>query len=433
MSKKNKNQEDEVSMYEGCYGPRLSYPDMKDFLKTAFAADDWSEAHNPGERFSTCIWGPAGTAKSSCVRSFENEPVKWRGRDYKGYQIVYVPIAQYEEMGDLLGLPSRHLCMSYVDDGGKEREDWVPEQCVEAYKAIGWKFLPERGVRTFCAPPAWVPQEPGPIILLFDDWNRASLRIIKGVMQLLQTYGTVTWRLPPGSHIVLTGNPDDHDYQVTTLDRAILTRIRSATMIFDAKEWSVWAQAHGLDSRGISWGLRFPDYMFGKERTNARTVSEVFRMTKHIGDITDKKNQDEFSRIALSLLDEETVMDMLVHFQRDIGLVADPEIILNGGLVGGKTIDKYISDLMSGKEKRTDIVGVICDRLYAYMHQDTVHPEPAMVKNFQHFLTIDALPEDARHALVARLCRSKDSQRLARWILGNKKLDAIMKTIFLTC
>lgn len=419
--------------YEGCYGPRMTHAEMQDFLKIMFKADDYTELHNPNERFSTCLWGGPGLSKTSCIRSFEKIPVEWRGKQYPGYKIVYVPLANYEEMGDLLGLPSRHICMEYKGEDNHKIEEWVPEQCVDGYKNIGWKFLPQRGVKTFCAPPAWVPQEPGPSILLFDDWNRASLRIIKGVMQLLQTYGTVTWKLPPGSHIVLTGNPDDQDYQVTSLDKAIITRLRNCTMKFDAREWSVWAQNSELDPRGITWGLQNFESMIGKEQTNPRTLSEVFRITKDIGDLTDKKNEINFRRVASSLLDEDTVTAMMIYMQRDVGLVAEPEKILSWSTVNGRTIDDYVSSLMSNKngaERRTDIVGVLCDRLFAWIHQESVVPDQESVKNFQKFITLDPIPEDIRFNFVSRICKCKENGRLSKWILGNKKLDGIFKKIF---
>jgi len=46
--------------YAGCYGPKMSYSETQDFLKTMFQADDYAEIHHPNERFSTCCWGSAG-------------------------------------------------------------------------------------------------------------------------------------------------------------------------------------------------------------------------------------------------------------------------------------------------------------------------------------------------------------------------------------
>jgi len=156
-------------------------------------------------------------------------------------------------------------------------------------------------------------------------------------------------------------------------------------------------------------------------------------MTKNIGDLNEKKNETEFRRLALSLLDPDTVNAMMIYMQKDVGLVAEPERILAGDLVNGKTVDAYVKALMSSKngaERRTDIVGVLCDRLFAYIHQDTIVPDPKSVKNFQDFVIIDEIPEDIRYALVSRICRCKENARLSKWILGNKKLVEILKNVF---
>jgi len=374
------------------------------------------------------------TAKTTCARSFENVPVEWRGKSFKGYDIVYIPLANYEEMGDLLGLPDRYACMEYRNDG-HIKEEWVSEKAIASYQNLGWKFLSEKGIRTLCAPPAWVPSDNRPTILILDDWNRANLRIIKGVMQLLQTYGTATWRLPKGSHIVLTGNPDDQDFQVTTLDKAILTRIRHFTMKFDVKEWSVWAQAQGLDGRGISWTLQHPEMMQGKELTNPRTIAEVFRMTKSIGDLNDSENEKKFRRFALSMLDEDTITSIMLFMQKDVGLVAEPEKIINGESIRGETVTDYVNGLMKtkgGAESRTDIVGILCDRLFAYIHQDTLEVNSSMIKNFQSFITIESIPEDIRYALVNRIIRCKEAGRMSKWVFGNKKLNQYLSEVFQT-
>ena len=50
--------------------------------------------------------------------------------------------------------------------------------------------------RTIFSSPDWVPTEEGPGILLIDDVNRADDRILWGIMQLLQNYELVSWKLP---------------------------------------------------------------------------------------------------------------------------------------------------------------------------------------------------------------------------------------------
>ena len=117
-----------------------------------------------------CIWGSPGIGKTELVQSFARE---------RSIPLTVVHPAQFEEMGDLLGMP-------FSQEG-----------------------------KTHWAPPSWVPTEPGPGILLLDDLNRADARILNGLMSLLQTGGLASWSLPPFWWIVATANPEELDYSVT--------------------------------------------------------------------------------------------------------------------------------------------------------------------------------------------------------------------------
>ena len=177
-----------------------------------------------------CILGRHGIGKTEIVREYARE---------RGYEFAYVAPAQFEEMGDLLGMPA-------VEEGGG------------------------RPVTVF-RPPDWVPVTPGPGILLLDDVNRADDRILRGLMQLLQDYRLVSWALPPCWQIVLTANPDDGDYSVTRMDEALLTRLLHVTLEFDAASWAAWARRRGIDRRGIQFVLTFPEAVTGR-RTTPRSL-----------------------------------------------------------------------------------------------------------------------------------------------------------------
>ena len=415
--------------FQGCYGEKVLYSQLIDFLQDAFDANADVEASGSDERFATCIWSHAGTGKTSIVKQHCKHPVTWRGKQYDGYKVYDVPIAQFEEMGDLHGMPARHILMSKQNGKGPV-ERWIPEEVVQGYISDGWQMEHRAGIRTMYAPPDWVPTEPGPSILLLDDWNRASVRIIKGIMQLLQNYGMVSWKLPEGCNIVLTGNPDEQDYLVTSIDSAILTRIRSITLRTDAKEWSVWAAAQKLDSRLISFVLRYPEMMIGPERTNPRTLSEVGRCVKRIPDLSTKENQIRFKMMASSLLDDQTVSTLMVFMERDVEMIIEPEQILEGRDKEGML--KHIKKLMGGVEKRVDVLGVICDRLFAHIVQPECEPDKKTIKNFQDFLCIDEIPEDMRHNLCMRIARVRDANnagRVQQWIMYNERLKKLIMEI----
>ena len=79
-----------------------------------------------------------------------------------GWKFRYCAPAQFEEMGDLHGLPVR------LDPNPDVQGDET----------------------TVYMPPDWVPKEDdeGPGILLLDDLNRADDRILRGLMQLIQEF-----------------------------------------------------------------------------------------------------------------------------------------------------------------------------------------------------------------------------------------------------
>jgi len=415
-------QEEQEKTFAGCYGSQVAYADMLSFLDDVFVINRESEKSG-SERFSTCIWGHSGIGKTALIKQSCRRPVTWCGKDYPGYRVIDVPLAQFEEMGDLHGMPERHVLVGKKNGEGPV-ERWVAESVVNGYMQDGWRMVHRAGTRTMYAPPDWVPHEPGPAILLLDDWNRASVRIIKGCMQLLQNYGMVSWSLPAGCNIVLTANPDEQDYLVTSLDSAILTRQRHITLSHDEKEWAIWATGAKIDPRVINYVLRYPEMMIGPERTNPRTLSEVGRSVRGIHDLSNKSNMKRFSMMAHSLLDSDTVASLVTFMERDVELCIEPEQILGGDPMVGPHIKK----LMTEREKRVDVLGVICSRLFATMVQPDTEITKKSIANFQEFLTGKYIPEDVRHNFCMRMAGRRDA-RTNQWVTHNRQLTKLIMDV----
>jgi hypothetical protein len=413
-TKKNEKQINEVERgYAGCYGHKVAISQIGKFLETNFKINEENENNNQ-PKFAQCIWGHSGIGKTSAIKYFKNKKVTWNGKEYSGYKVVDVPMAQIEEMGDIHGVPMDCLLMK-----NEKEERWVPikDQVILSYKELGYIIDTNVMPKTIMAPPEWVPITPEPTIVLFDDWNRASIRIVKGAMQIFQNYCTTSWKLPPGCNIVLTGNPDEQNYLVTSIDSAILTRIKHVTLMEDAKEWAVWATANDLDNRGISWILFQPEMMIGKERTNPRTLSEFFKVMKQIKDVENEK--DKFLLHAHSLLDEESVTAFHVFMTRDMEDVIEPNDILEGK----KEVYERLKNILDRKDPRVDILHVTCERLYATLLNSNVEQNESVIKNFQKFITNKYIPEDVRYSLCFRLVKREESNiRDQLWVLGNEIL-----------
>ena len=205
------------------YGARVGAESVAALLEHALD----SMAHSDERPTPICIWGLHGIGKTELVRDLAQA---------RGCAFAYIAPAQFEEMGDLLGMPK-------IDTDAQGAE-----------------------VTRFVAP-EWVPRTPGPGILLLDDVNRADDRILRGIMQLFQNYELVSWALPSQWLIVCTANPDGGDYSVTALDEAMLTRMLHVTMTFDAQAWARWAERNDVDPRGINFVLAYPELVNGRRTT----------------------------------------------------------------------------------------------------------------------------------------------------------------------
>jgi hypothetical protein len=417
--------------WEGCYGEKVGYKELDTFLEDFFRMGAIEEVESPDERFVACIWGHPGIGKTAKVKQLAARPVTWEGKKYDGYKVFDVPVAQFEEMGDLHGIPCKHM---YIRKEGEESR-WAPVEVMDGYLQHGWEIDHEAGIRTMYAPPEWVPTEPGPSVVLLDDFNRTSQRIVKGTMQLLQTYGMVSWKLPPGCRIVVTGNPQEQDFFVTQLDSANLTRFKHVILKEDVKEWAQWAMANELDQRAIGWALAHEEMIVGKQRTNPRTIAAFARWLRGVESLETKEEQRRFIVNAASLLDEETVTSITTYFERDVELLIDPEAILNGETWVFDRL-KQLSDGIrnpdtGNTEKRIDIIAVTAERLFAYIVSPKTEQGEERVRNFQKFVTSKYLEDDVRYNICRRLNEYARHERkeLVGWLLGSKELLGLIMDV----
>jgi len=334
-----------------------------------------------GERgMPVCIWGLHGVGKTALVREYA---------DRRGWRFAYCAPAQFEEMGDLHGLP-RH-------------ETQADGRVVTSY-----------------APPSWVPREEGPGILLLDDVNRADDRILRGLMQLFQRGGLLSWALPPRWQIVCTANPEGGEYSVTPMDDAMLTRLLHATMVFDAKEWAVWAHRRGVDPRGIAFTLTYPELIAGG-RTTARSLTEFFEQLRGIEDLT--AHRETVRVLALSSLDEVTAATFMTFAQDGLAELVGPEALLDHA-DPGPALDRVTALARGdGDARRSDRLATICTRVFLHLTADGYVPQAHHEANLVRFLLHPVLPNDLRLGLhrdlvarsgpdVKRMLRSRELAEL---------------------
>ena len=401
---------------KGCYGSQV----LPSAVKQWFIDNIMDNIEREVRVTLNCMSCP-GVGKTSIVKSLATTPIDWNGKHYDGFKVIDIPLAQIEEMGDVLGYPVEEIKM--IDKDGNNKWIKAVDCLIKDFLDKGYTTDGEQ--RTIYAPPSWVPKEECPGVLLFDDGNRASQRIMKGLMQLVQDYRTISWSIPKGWTIVFTGNPDNRFNQVTSMDTAQLSRMKFITLMPDAVEWSVWAENNGIDKRLISFILRYPEMMIGAERTNPRSLAEFGRTLKRFPSL-DGDNYKKCLIEAYASLDNTTVETMMVFFQRSAELVIEPKDILEDY---EKNAKNQLHKLMSKGEPRIDIVNVINDRLYAYLVSDNYKFDEKHVANIQAWILDENLPKDTAYAFVRRLCYS-DCEYKRKMLSGNKALMDIVKIGF---
>jgi len=344
------------------YGKKGNSKELREILSHIFNRNnELSELEKKGTPI--CIWGTHGLGKTQIIRDYALEK-KWK--------FSYIAPAQFEEMGDLHGMPT------VVDPDGN---------------IVGDEY-------TVYSPPDWVPREEGPGILLLDDINRADDRILRGCMQLLQNFELTSWKLPPKWQIVATANPEGGDYSVTPMDSAMLTRMLHATLKFDAKIWAEWAYKANVDKRGISFVLTYPE-LVNSERTTPRSLTQFFEQIASIENL--KENIQLVEALALSSLDEIAVSTFISFVNDELIQLIDPEEILD--TKDFKSLEKKIKDISvdDSGAKRVDRLSTMCARLYLKLVSDSYMQEKNHGKNLVQFLLLDTIPNDLLMSLYMDL------------------------------
>ena len=210
------------------------------------------------------VVGDSGIGKTSSIIQLAQE---------LDLNFVKLNLAQIEELGDLVGFPIRQFEMVKGND-----IKMVDENHISEYKELGYKSTGKNQM-SYC-PPEWISGKGKGGILLLDDWNRADLRFIQAIMELIDRQQYISWSLPKDWHIILTSNPDNGDYIVNSIDNAQKTRFISVNLKFDINCWSEWAEENGIDSRCINFLLMNKELV--SKNTNSRSITTFFNSISSI-------------------------------------------------------------------------------------------------------------------------------------------------------
>ncbi len=275
---------------------------------------------------------------------------------------VKVNLAQIEELGDLVGFPIRQFEVCKKDDKGKVEEClWIDEHAVESYTSQGFKFT-NKNRMNYC-PPHWISGTVGGGILMLDDWNRADIRFIQAVMELIDRQTYISWSLPKDWHIILTANPEEGEYLVNSIDSAQRTRFMSVDLKFDVKCWARWAENDKIDNRCINFMLMHPELIGPK--VNARSAVMFFNLISSVKDFMTELPLIEMCGEGSVGPEFATMFVLFINNKLD-KIIAPETILLNPDTKYVINTLKSIIGKVDSDQYRADLASIIATRVINY-------------------------------------------------------------------
>lgn len=246
---------------------QLNLDELKDFVKYMVVNNQHIQSLGKVP-VAINVEGDAGLGKTSSVKQLASE---------LNMDIIRLNLAEFEELGDLVGFPVKEFEISNAEG----KTTWINEHQIDAAMKKGYKVINKRMSH---AAPEWIQGRKEGGFLILDDYTRADHRFMQATMTLIDEQAYASWKLPKNWHILLTTNPDNGDYNVTSLDVAQKTRFISTEVKFDAGIWAKWAEKSQIDSRCINFLLMNPELV--SQRINPRMITTFFNSISSIQDFS---------------------------------------------------------------------------------------------------------------------------------------------------
>lgn len=315
-----------------------------------------------------------------------------------------------------------HNIESAIETIGGSECIWVDELAVKKYLDLGYSFTNKKRM-SYC-PPEWIADKQGGGILILDDWNRADIRFIQAVMELVDRQEYISWKLPKDWHIVLTANPDDGNYLVNTIDNAQRTRFISVNLKSDVTVWAKWAEKQGIDGRCINFLLMTPELV--TDKVNPRSITNFFNSISSIADFS-----AELPLIQMigegSVGPEFSLLFTAFINNRLDKLISPHDILLHTN--ENHVIGELRKAIGTGQNYRADIASILTTRMinygihYAENHSITQNTIDRLIKLATD---PDTLTDDLKYILVKKFLNG-NKQKFQKMMVHPEVIKMSMK------
>jgi len=364
---------------------QLNIEELKDFLGHMVKNNQYIQTQGKVP-VAVNIEGDAGLGKTSSLMQLAAE---------MNMAVIKLNLSQIEELGDLVGFPFKEFEM-IREDGAKR---WVQETLMDTY--LKNKFKPTGQSRMSHAAPEWIQGQGEGGFLILDDYTRADHRFMQATMELIDRQEYISWKLPKNWHIVLTTNPDNGEYNVTSLDIAQKTRFISVEAKFDVNVWAKWAEKADIDGRCINFMLMHPEVVTSS--VNPRAITTFFNSISSIEKFEESLPLIQMIGEGSVGAEVSTMFTMFINNKMD-KIISPKDILTNPN--EAYVVGALNSAVGQGNDFRADISSVIATRVvnYSLTHAENSSVSDAMIARLVKLTTdCDAFTDDLRYYMVKEI------------------------------
>ena len=334
-------------------GTQLNVTELKQFL-THIVKNNKHIQENGKIPVAVNIEGDSGLGKTSAIMQLGSE---------MDMHVVKINLSQIEEIGDLVGFPVKEFQIKNKEG----KTTWITEAQIETATKKGYKVVAKRMSH---AVPEWIQGKDEGGFLVLDDYTRADHRFMQACMELIDRQTYISWNLPKNWHIVLTTNPDNGDYNVSSLDDAQKTRFISVDIKFDVDVWAKWAEGEEIDGRCINFLLMHPELV--TQKLNPRSITTFFNSISSIDKFEEELPLIQMIGEGSVGAEFSSLFTMFINNRLD-KIVSPKDVLFNPnqdyvmGALKGATME-------GGTEFRADISSIIATRVVNYaLHYAETH------------------------------------------------------------
>ena len=385
---------------------QLNVEELKDFIKHMVGNNQHIQAQGKVP-VAINIEGDAGLGKTSAIMQLGKE---------MNMQVVKLNLSQLEELGDLVGFPVKEFQIENAE--GKTK--WINEAQIAAAQKAGFKIVDKRMSH---AAPEWIQGKGEGGFLVLDDYTRADHRFMQATMEILDRQEYVSWKLPKNWHVILTTNPDNGDYNVTSLDVAQKTRFVSVELKYDVNVWAKWAETSNIDGRCINFMLMNPELV--TQRVNPRSVTTFFNAISSIPKFEDSLPIIQMIGEGSVGVDFSSMFTMFINNKLD--RIISPEDIMTKD-------EQYVMNALTNAvgqddDFRADISSVISTRIinYSLVHAETKPVADPMINRLVKLTTdCKAFTDDLRYFMIKEIVNG-NKLKFSKLMMNNQVVKMAVK------